>query len=197
MKLPPGNPEEKEKILKTKCNNIIPTIQRICISGCIACESKNCSPPPSQIDFSHRNHESNEKQIQHFHVFRVLNGRINTFHLKSSYREQFSENRNNSSQQKKQFHLRPKRHARHYRIYLEIRINRKNPTGNPTGYYPRQRVVMAVFGASNRSMDSITNSDEANGAAKAAANPAPAPADSNCFRSPASTLPHLETKQPT
>ncbi len=34
-------------------------------------------------------------------------------------------------------------------------------------------------------------------AARKAANPAPAPADSNCFRSPASTLPHLETKQPT
>ena len=114
-------------------------------------------PSPSQIDFSHRNHESNEKQIQHFHVFRVLDGRINTFHLKSSYREQFSENRNNSSQQKKQFHLRPKRHARHYRIYLEIRINRKNPTGNPTGYYPRQkscnggfRSVKPLYGLNNQ-----------------------------------------------
>ena len=39
-------------------------------------------------------------------------------------------------------------------------------------------------------IDSITNNEEANGAAKAAANPAPAPADNNCFRSPLSTLPH-------
>ena len=46
IKLPPGKPEEKEKVLKTKCNNIMPTIQRICVSGCIACDNKNCSPPP-------------------------------------------------------------------------------------------------------------------------------------------------------
>ena len=36
--------------LITKCNSIIPTIQRICVSGCIACESKNCSPPPVRLN---------------------------------------------------------------------------------------------------------------------------------------------------
>ena len=67
----------------------------------------------------------------------------------------------------------------------------------PPATTPAKRVVIAVLGASNRSIDSITNNDEANGAAKAAANPAPAPADNSCFRSPLSTLPHLDTKYPT
>ena len=49
---------------------------------------------------------------------------------------------------------------------------------------PASKVVMAVLGASKRSMDSITMSEEASGAAKAAASPAPAPAASNCFCSP-------------
>ena len=43
-------PEEKEKALKTKCNSIMPTIQRICVSGCIACDNKNCSPPPVRLN---------------------------------------------------------------------------------------------------------------------------------------------------
>ena len=42
--------EEKEKALKTKCNSIMPTIQRICVSGCIACDNKNCSPPPVRLN---------------------------------------------------------------------------------------------------------------------------------------------------
>ena len=67
----------------------------------------------------------------------------------------------------------------------------------PPATTPAKSVVMAVLGASNRSIDSITNNEEANGAAKAAANPAPAPADNNCFRSPLSTLPHFDTKYPT
>lgn len=67
----------------------------------------------------------------------------------------------------------------------------------PPATTPASKVVIAVFGASNRSIDSITSNEEANGAAKAAANPAPAPAANNCFRSPASTLPHLETRHPT
>ena len=66
----------------------------------------------------------------------------------------------------------------------------------PPATTPASKVVMAVLGASKRSIDSMTNNEEAKGAAKAAANPAPAPAASSCFRSPASTLPHLDTRQP-
>ena len=40
----------------------------------------------------------------------------------------------------------------------------------PPATTPAKSVVMAVLGASNRSIDSITNNEEANGAAKAAAN---------------------------
>ena len=55
---------------------------------------------------------------------------------------------------------------------------------------------MAVLGASNRSMDSMTNREEDKGAAKAAESPAPAPAASNCFRSPFRICPHRDTNVP-
>ena len=67
----------------------------------------------------------------------------------------------------------------------------------PPATTPASKVVMAVLGASNRSMDSITKSEEARGAAKAAANPAPAPAAKSCLRSQANTCPHLEMIFPT
>ena len=47
---------------------------------------------------------------------------------------------------------------------------------------PASKVVIAVLGASKRSMDSMTSNEEASGAANAAARPAPAPAASNCFQ---------------
>ena len=62
----------------------------------------------------------------------------------------------------------------------------------PPATTPANRVVMAVLGASKRSIDSITSNEDARGAAKAAASPAPAPAAKSCFRSPDSTRPHLE-----
>ena len=67
----------------------------------------------------------------------------------------------------------------------------------PPATTPASNVVIAVFGASKRSIDSITNNEEARGAENAAANPAPAPAAKSCLRSPASTRVHLETRQPT
>ena len=62
---------------------------------------------------------------------------------------------------------------------------------------PASKVVMAVLGASKRSMDSITMSEEASGAAKAAASPAPAPAASNCFCSPFRIWVQRDTRLPT
>ena len=50
---------------------------------------------------------------------------------------------------------------------------------------PASNVVIAVFGASKRSIDSITRSEDASGAANAAASPAPAPAAAKPAAAPA------------
>ncbi len=55
-------------------------------------------PSSGQIKLGHRNQKSNKEQVQHFHVFRMLNGRIDTFDLKCGDRKEFSENGNYGGQ---------------------------------------------------------------------------------------------------
>ena len=82
-------------------------------------------------------------------------------------------------------------------LYQMIRIYGKTMLATAPATTPASKVVIAVLGASKRSMDSMTSNEEASGAANAAARPAPAPAASNCFRSPRRIRVQRATRHPT